>query len=92
MKRRCMSCNGSGRVMGGGMMMHDCDNCEGRGKIEVVDDDMTFLSEQENLRLKEAQVAVKKAHPELDSATIEKLVANASIEVKNKRGRKSKVA
>src|SRR5690242_1838328 len=30
---RCMNCNGSGKLMGGGMMMIDCDNCFGKGKI-----------------------------------------------------------
>jgi len=34
-KKRCSSCNGSGKVMGGGMMYTECDECEGRGKIYV---------------------------------------------------------
>ena len=31
---RCNACVGSGRVMGGGMMTWDCDQCEGSGKID----------------------------------------------------------
>jgi DnaJ-class molecular chaperone len=32
-KKRCPACVGSGKVMGGGMMMTECDECDGRGKI-----------------------------------------------------------
>ncbi len=32
-RKRCPACVGSGKVMGGGMMMTECDDCEGRGKI-----------------------------------------------------------
>lgn len=31
--KRCHICYGSGRVMGGGMIIADCDVCDGRGKI-----------------------------------------------------------
>ncbi len=34
-KIRCKACVGSGKVMGGGMMMADCDECDGVGKIYV---------------------------------------------------------
>ena len=30
-KTRCNVCNGSGKVMGGGMMIKDCDECDGLG-------------------------------------------------------------
>jgi len=33
-KIRCLPCNGSGRMMGGGMLMQDCEHCDGKGKIE----------------------------------------------------------
>ncbi len=32
-KIRCKACVGSGKVMGGGMMMNECDVCDGSGKI-----------------------------------------------------------
>lgn len=32
-KTRCRSCQGSGKVMGGGMILQDCEDCDGRGKI-----------------------------------------------------------
>lgn len=31
-KQRCIPCGGSGKVMGGGMMLQNCDHCEGSGK------------------------------------------------------------
>lgn len=34
-KIRCKTCIGSGRVMGGGMIIHDCDDCEGTGKLYI---------------------------------------------------------
>lgn len=33
MDKRCSTCVGSGEIMGGGMMMMDCPNCYGAGKI-----------------------------------------------------------
>ena len=30
---RCSICNGSGRIMGGGMIYKDCYHCNGEGKI-----------------------------------------------------------
>ncbi len=35
MKIRCKPCGGSGRVMGGGMILADCETCDGAGKIYV---------------------------------------------------------
>jgi DnaJ-class molecular chaperone len=33
MSNRCKVCTGSGRVMGGGMIMKDCDHCNGYGTV-----------------------------------------------------------
>jgi septal ring factor EnvC (AmiA/AmiB activator) len=43
-RTRCKACNGSGKVMGGGMMMAECDDCEGAGRIAIVKDDMNELN------------------------------------------------
>lgn len=43
---RCIPCNGSGIVMGGGMMMADCDNCKGTGKIVKANDEVAYLQIQ----------------------------------------------
>lgn len=34
-KLRCNICYGSGQIMGGGMIMQPCDNCDGVGKISI---------------------------------------------------------
>lgn len=31
---RCMPCAGSGKIMGGGMLIQDCVSCDGLGKLE----------------------------------------------------------
>lgn len=33
MAKRCTVCTGSGKVMGGGMMLQECEECDGTGKI-----------------------------------------------------------
>lgn len=32
---RCFTCGGTGKIMGGGMIMKDCHTCDSTGKIEV---------------------------------------------------------
>ncbi len=51
-KVRCKTCYGSGKVMGGGMMQHDCDECDGTGKIVFIEDD---IKELERLKAKEEE-------------------------------------
>jgi hypothetical protein len=43
MNKRCLSCQGSGRMMGGGMMMKDCEICNGRGSTILPDSDEAQL-------------------------------------------------
>lgn len=44
--KRCLNCFGTGRMMGGGMIMKECQNCKGKGKIETVDDEIAYLQKQ----------------------------------------------
>ena len=41
--KRCIPCSGSGKVMGGGCIPADCDECEGKGKVLIPDDDIDYL-------------------------------------------------
>ena len=41
--KRCVPCSGSGRVMGGGCIPADCDECDGKGKIQIAADDIDYL-------------------------------------------------
>ncbi len=73
---RCPPCSGSGRVMGGGMMMADCDACDGMGKIPIPEDDITYLMDKQTDRYKKAKIAIKK-RLKVDDKEAEELLDNA---------------
>lgn len=58
-KKRCNVCYGSGRVMGGGMMQHDCEECDGTGKIYFVENDIAELEKLKNEHNKSYDKAIK---------------------------------
>jgi len=53
--KMCIPCAGSGRVMGGGMLIKDCDECDGRGKISYVDDEIDYIAQKQSLNYAEAK-------------------------------------
>lgn len=57
-KVRCNTCVGSGKVMGGGMMMIDCDDCDGKGKI-FIDEQKEFVIDKNSKHYKEAIKNIK---------------------------------
>lgn len=72
-KRRCSPCGGSGKVMGGGMVMADCNHCDGRGKYDEPEDDMEFLLTKESERYKSAVERIKTLDPNLTDAQAQKI-------------------
>lgn len=44
-EKRCLTCQGSKEIMGGGMMMKKCPDCEGVGKLYVANDEIKYLQE-----------------------------------------------
>lgn len=73
--KRCLTCHGSGKVMGGGMMFNDCDECDGRGKIfdELVESNTKYqeVSPKIDKRSKLYRDAIKKIKaldPKMDDA------------------------
>lgn len=44
--KRCVPCFGSGKTMGLGMMLQECAECDGLGKIEVINDELAYLQIQ----------------------------------------------
>jgi len=40
---RCGACSGGGKVMGGGMIMATCDDCDGKGRKPVIFDPISYL-------------------------------------------------
>ena len=84
----CIPCSGSGRVMGGGMLMKDCDECDGRGKIQYVDDEIDYLSQKQSLNFTEAKKRLaEKANISEDQA--EKYLDDAHKKQKKKNKCKS---
>lgn len=39
----CQPCSGSGKLLGGGMIIVDCNHCEGRGRTEEENDELEYL-------------------------------------------------
>ena len=78
-KKRCACCNGSGRVMGGGMMHQECDDCEGRGRIYVSEVKEVKPNEinKETDEYKKAIKKIKKLSPEISDSDAEKMFEKA---------------
>ena len=90
MKTRCLPCAGSGRVMGGGMMMADCDICDGVGKVKVVEDEIDFLTMKQTEGYQNAKKRLQAKNENLSDNEAEKLLDEAFEKEKPlvKRGRK----
>ena len=58
--KRCINCQGSGRVLGGGMMHRDCEDCGGTGKtLDIKETDsyknaINEIAEKTNISTDEA--------------------------------------
>lgn len=77
MKKMCVPCSGSGRLMGGGMMMMDCDSCNGKGNMDHVDDEIDYLNMKNNESYKKAKKRLQKKHPNLSDGEAEQLLDDA---------------
>jgi hypothetical protein len=95
-KKRCLSCVGSGKVMGGGMMMQDCEVCDGLGKIFVADDPIDFLNKKNTEAYIESKEKLKQQAPDLKDEYIEKILdeelakANSNVAPINGKAKKVK--
>lgn len=91
-KTRCTPCSGSGRVMGGGMMMADCDICDGEGKIRFVEDEIDFLTIKQTEGYQKAKKRLQSKSPDLSDEKAEELLDEAFEKEKpeTKSGRKRK--
>ena len=71
-KKRCIPCGGSGQVMGGGMMLTDCDDCDGYGKIVIKEEPNYLAKETESYQ--KAKDEVKKLDENLSDQEAEKIL------------------
>lgn len=72
-KIRCKSCVGSGKVMGGGMIIKDCDQCDGTGKIYVKEKKEQFEIEKNNKHYKKAIKNIKGLDNKITDQEAEKI-------------------
>ena len=87
--KMCIPCAGSGKVMGGGMMIKDCDQCDGRGKVTYVDDEIDFLAQKQSLNYEDAKQRLADKANITEEQAAEYLHAEF---VKDKQKRKTKRA
>jgi len=86
---RCQSCNGSGLVMGGGMLTKSCENCDGSGKKD--DGNVTIQDIKETESYKNAIVEIKKLDPSMSEEKAKEIFNEQFKKLdKPKRGRPKK--
>lgn len=70
---RCNICAGSGQVMGGGMLMWDCDKCDGSGKI-IKEQPKKFAIKKESKHYKKAIKELQELDPNLTDEDAQKVM------------------
>lgn len=75
-RRRCTFCGGSGKIMGGGMMMQDCDECYGTGKVEIIDEDkeLDYLVSKQSESYQNAKSKIKALDDNISDQEAEKIL------------------
>lgn len=85
MKNVCLSCQGTGMLIGNGMIMRDCHYCEGVGQFEVPDEDeLNYLEIKQTERFADAKAELKKEFPEMSDKDADELMTNAIKKKKKK--------
>lgn len=71
--KRCRTCQGSGTIMGGGMIYHDCEECHGSGKVQKAKDEISYLEVKQSESFQDAIAEIKSIDPKLSNNDAEKL-------------------
>lgn len=90
-KVRCKTCVGSGKVMGGGMMQQECDDCDGRGKI-FIDEPKEFKIDKESNHYKKAIKRIKALNKDLSDREAEEIFDKELKEINAKDGDNAKTS
>ena len=90
--KRCTPCGGSGKVMGGGMMIHDCQPCKGSGKVSEAIDDIEYLQVKETESYQNAIKNIQKMDSNLSQEEAEDIFKSEfdKLDEKPKPGRPKK--
>jgi hypothetical protein len=73
-QKRCIPCAGSGKMMGNGMLMTDCHQCNGKGKIDIVKNEIDYLLSKDTEHYKEAKDKIKALDDSMTDAEAEKIL------------------
>ena len=86
--KKCRACAGSGKIMGGGMMIKDCHECNGIGKISEIkpEPDIKTIKQTESYR--QAKSRLMEKSPDLTNEEAEKLLDDAFEREKPRKKRK----
>ena len=84
-KVRCNTCVGSGKVMGGGMMQQDCDECDGRGKL-FVDEPKKTVIDKNSKHYKEAIRNIKALNKDITNEEAEDIFEEEMTKLDSKEG------
>lgn len=87
---RCLPCYGSGQVLGGGMIQKDCEECDGRGKIEETIDDMEYLKVRSTESYDNAINKIKSLHPSISDEKAKELFENELKEIDKQENKQKK--
>jgi hypothetical protein len=71
--KRCIPCAGSGKLMGGGMMINDCDHCRGSGKITQPNDEIDYLQLKTTESYKKAIDSIKSSDDKITHEKAEEM-------------------
>lgn len=91
-KNRCYTCQGSGKIMGGGMMLKDCPTCEGIGYFikEDMDTELSQLDFRTTESYQKAKEKLMKSHSISEEKAVEALdqaFKESDTAAKKKRGK-----
>lgn len=84
-KKRCVPCGGSGQVRGGGMIMINCEHCEGSGKIIIEDDDLDYLVTKQQESYQKAKKNIKAIDENITDEQAERILDDELNKSKTKR-------
>ena len=70
---RCKICIGSGKMMGGGMIMCDCDACYGTGHTTAIPEPPAVKIDQNSQHYKSAIKRIKALNDKITDAEAEKM-------------------
>ena len=86
--KRCLGCYGSGKVRGLGNMDQECEQCEGKGKIYEIKDEIEELNIRHTASYNNAIEEIKSQIPYISHDAAQKIFDDELRKVNKPKGRK----